>query len=65
MSTQQYEYMVTYKFQGGYGRCFITTETPIDSRQRVEEIEREIRQENSQLSNLLVSSFQLLREYQP
>lgn len=54
----KYEYLVAYSLQGGTGRCFVTCDHAIDSRWRVESVERSLQERNGFIASIM--SFQLL-----
>jgi hypothetical protein len=62
--SNRYLYMVSYRFEGGYGRAFLDTQHPLDSRDRVMEAECMIAEDitDREVSHLCSVNIVLLRE---
>jgi hypothetical protein len=65
MKTKRYEYLVSYSFQGGNGRSFITWPNPLNSAERVIEVEKMLMENEGRehLPRLIANNIVLLRKW--
>jgi len=63
--SNRYEYLVSYQFQGGSGRGFVTMFAPVDRADRVVEVEKMLAENNGRehLPCLFATNIVLLREW--
>lgn len=58
---KQYEYLIAFSAQGGFGTAYITRYNKLDSIQKFAELQKYIEAENN-LTNVAIMNFQLINE---
>lgn len=58
---KQYEYLIAFSSQGGFGTVYVTRYNKLDSIQKFAELQKDIEIKNN-LTNVAIMNFQLISE---